>query len=156
MEYKTISTAFFFFLPIYLNRAFVRLFFDFKKKRMLRLNKNYPKNCPVCYTCFVGKEFGFGVRWKLNIFGRETGKSKKISIYFENFFSQKESAAPSASFVEELVPCPGASRPSLCAHFSPFPFPPLIPSCFRGSLPSPSPLQLPWMLSPYKTSRNCF
>lgn len=80
---------------------------------MLGLNKNYPKNGPVCHTCFVRKEFGFGVRWKSIIFGWETGKSKKTPIYFGNFCSQQGKLC---------LFCGGASLPSFCALFY-FPFP---------------------------------
>lgn len=113
---------------------------------MLRLNKNHPKNGPVCHTCCVGKDFGFGGRWKLIIFGRETGKSKKTPISFRNFCSQQGKCCSISSSVEELVPSPILLCPFLSISLSPFAafcsrgfcLPPLLSSS-RGCSPTREP-----------------
>lgn len=105
---------------------------------MLRLNKNYPKNDLVCHTCCVGKDFGFGGRWKVIIFGRETGKSKKTPIYFGNFCSQEGKCCSISLF------CGGAGAfPILLCPFLPISLSPfaslLLPGGSAFPLCSPAP-----------------
>lgn len=91
---------------------------------MLRLNKNCPSKGPVCYPCFVGKEFGFGVRWKLIIFGKETGKSMKTAL-FQKFLLPTRKVLPHQPLFWRsrclvLVPRPHPSVPF--SLYFPFPF----------------------------------
>lgn len=81
--------------------------------RMLRLNKNYPNNGPVCDEDYMGKEFGFGFFLETRHFLKRN-REKKI------FALNKKSAGKCwlhyprllwRSSCLLLVPSPGASSP---------------------------------------------